>query len=96
MPISPKPSDTGTDDPRVVSLFRDDAALDVQAWVRDLPDLRPTRHAEIASLERPSLIDRVIDALSEDRWQFRVTVFCYVVATLAGCYFAWQLGRGAL
>ena len=56
----------------------------------------PPHHIEIAGLERPSLIDRVIDALSEDRWQFRVTMFCYAVATLAGCYFAWQLGRGAL
>jgi hypothetical protein len=67
------------------------------------PDLRlvppvdyDTRPDLLESLARKERRLRIYEPSFRERWQFRVTVFCYVVATLAGCYFAWQLGRGAL
>ena len=46
----------------------------------------------VASRNQPTFGEKLVDFAR--RWQFRFAVASYVIAVAAGCYFAFQVGRG--
>lgn len=54
----------------------------------------PRDYAEpfVPSRNQPTFGEKLVDFAR--RWQFRFAVASYVIAVAAGCYFAFQVGRG--
>jgi hypothetical protein len=78
---------------------RGPAPTDTAPVGRRQPSLRLVERAPVDLFEPFADPDEAVyDWMRESRkrWQRRVAWFAYVVAVFAACYFAFQLGRGAL